>query len=222
MTYHSFLKLRRRQTSSLLPLSWAQFGGASPGWGSGGFRTLSPGPLRQPSVPARLALRYRWIEPVLLYGQLPRWCALIAAACCYAGAFLDFCDGAVARARKSANEIGGIIDGITTDFIRSGLLVVLGIVARSAAFAIVGLVSAYIVVWLRNQFIWSGLYASEAQPSKSSASSIFRWAFSVHVMIAVLPLAFGAAIGLWLRPELCEECFSSVSCAVDRLVLARV
>jgi hypothetical protein len=67
-------------------------------------------------------------------------------------------------------------------------------VARSAAFAIVGLVSAYIVVWLRNQFIWSGLYASEAQPSKSSASSIFRWAFSVHVMIAVLPLAFGAAI----------------------------
>jgi phosphatidylglycerophosphate synthase len=128
------------------------------------------------------------------YGQLPRWCALIAAACCYAGAFLDFCDGAVARARKSANEIGGIIDGITTDFIRSGLLVVLGIVARSAAFAIVGLVSAYIVVWLRNQFIWSGLYASEAQPSKSSASSIFRWAFSVHVMIAVLPLAFGAAI----------------------------
>jgi len=123
-------------------------------------------------------------------GELPRWSALIAVACLYAGAFMDFCDGSVARARKSADKLGGIVDGIATDFIRSGLLVALGVVAGSVAFVIAGLVSGYIVVSLRNQFFWSGLLSSDAQNSRPWITSMLRWAFSVHAMIGILPLLF--------------------------------
>ncbi|MGD0801842.1 MAG: CDP-alcohol phosphatidyltransferase family protein, partial [Terracidiphilus sp.] len=126
--------------------------------------------------------------------QLPHWCAILAVVCCYGGAFVDFCDGSVARARKSASKLGDIIDGITTDFIRSGLLVVLGVVSGSAAYLIAGLVSGYIVVSLRNQFFTRRLLTADAPLGIKWAASMLRWAFSVHMMIGALPLLFAAAI----------------------------
>jgi len=125
--------------------------------------------------------------------QLPIWCAAISVACCYLSAFMDFCDGSVARARKSADKLGGIVDGFCTDFIRSGFLVVLGVVAGSAAFVIAGLVSGYVVVSLRNQFFWSGVLSADAQRSSAWISSTLCWAFSVHAMIAGLPFLFAIA-----------------------------
>ncbi|MGC1460909.1 MAG: CDP-alcohol phosphatidyltransferase family protein [Terracidiphilus sp.] len=134
---------------------------------------------------------------VCFEGQLPHWYSGIAVACCYLGAFMDFCDGSVARARRSADKLGGIVDGIATDFIRSGFLVALGVLAGSAAFVIAGLVSGYVVVSLRNQFFWSGVLSADAQHSSPWISSTLRWAFSVHAMIAGLPLfsAIAAFLG---------------------------
>ena len=130
---------------------------------------------------------------VCLAGQLPRWSGGIAVACCYASAFADFCDGSVARASRRADKLGGIFDGITTDFMRAGLLVVMGVVAGSTAFVVIGLVSGYIIVPIRNQFIWSGLLSSFSRQGNRWTTSMFHWAFSVHVMIGVIPLIFAVA-----------------------------
>lgn len=128
--------------------------------------------------------------------HLPHWSAGLVVLCCSGSTFMDFCDGPVARARHSANRLGRIFDGISTDFMRSGLLVAFGIVANSPVFVVLGLVSGYIVVSIRNQFIWSGLLAPGPQDEMAVVLSKLRVAFSVPTMTGVLPLFFAVAVFL--------------------------
>jgi phosphatidylglycerophosphate synthase len=131
---------------------------------------------------------------------LPRWVGLIVVGCCWGSVFLDFCDGPLARALRTCGPLGKVLDGIATDFLRAGLPVALGVAAASKTLLLVGFFSGYVIVFVRNQFIWAGL-AFDARDGAGPLARLLRLAFSVPAMVGVLPALIAlAAAGNVIRP----------------------
>jgi phosphatidylglycerophosphate synthase len=122
----------------------------------------------------------------------PRWGSVAVFLCCYSSVFLDFCDGPLARIRGTTGLLGKTLDGIATDFLRGGLLVALGVTAASTPFLIMGVVAAYTIVFIRNQFIWNGL-SREIEIPDGPLTSLLNEAFSVKIMLVAFPVLIAAA-----------------------------
>jgi phosphatidylglycerophosphate synthase len=141
---------------------------------------------------------------LLLYSaELPWWAGLIVTVCCWGSIFIDFCDGPLARAFGTTGTLGQILDGLGTDLLRTGLPVALGAASGSKVLLLAGVVSGFVLVFVRNQFIWNGI-AFDMNIGAGALASVVRAAFSVVSMLGLLPVLIATAslFGL-IRPVSC-------------------
>lgn len=117
----------------------------------------------------------------LLYGNI--CAAFTGVVLLYLEVFLDFADGAVARAMPKKSDFGKDLDGLPNTLARSVFLVMPGVINGDGLSVILGAAAGYVLITLRLDTF--DRVRNSGFPEW--AESIFRTALSVVTMLIVLP-----------------------------------
>jgi phosphatidylglycerophosphate synthase len=119
-----------------------------------------------------------------------KWFPLIGAFLLHLGVFFDFCDGTIARASGKVSKLGGMLDDISCDFSRAGIIILLGIFTRNIFVIVTSIFASYIITSVRNNFIKNEM-SYDCNTEANVIQRIYRKILSVVVMLGLLPLLTG-------------------------------
>lgn len=126
---------------------------------------------------------------------------LVGIAIIYFHTFVDFLDGAIAKATKSCSKIGHYLDNLGCDVDRIAFLVIIGVFTNSMYFIVINAFTGAIMILFLP-------LAREEMPEGGAIGVLSRLYFnkysflSVRFMLMVLPMIF--AIVIWQGAYLVE------------------